>query len=453
MEEQWQAVKGHLERNLEGIVFKSFFRNLNFVNFEAGRLTLSAPNQFTIDRLQGNHASTLKTALTAANLNPEIIDYIIAGTSDEQKIERRRKKTTVNLGELDLTKSIGTQPTGAKAHNTNLNTKYTFNNFVVSDNNSLAFAACRGVADEPGTKYNPLYIHGGVGLGKTHLIQAVGNEILAQHPDYRILYISMETFYKDFIASIQKKLTGFTEKYRTNDVLIIDDIQFLEGKKESQIEFFHTFNELQQNNKQIILASDRPPTRIADLADRLVSRCEQGIILAVQPPSFETRCAILNAKAESSGLNLAPEIIEFIAKKCTSHIRELEGALNKAGLLQMSLGPRFSLAKLEAELQDSAASRPRTTPDNILKATANYFHLTLTELSSESREKHILIPRQIAMYLMKTELSLSYPQIARALKRKDHTTAISSIQKITKNLATDTTLRDQIASIQEVCVA
>ena len=451
MEEKWQAAKVQLERDTDALTFKTFFSRLEFVSFDHGRLVLSAPNAFIIRQLQGKYAAPIQVVLKATDFAPELIEYIVAGTSDEQKIERRRKNTTVNTA--DLTAGLGTKPSGVKPHSTNLNPKYMFDSFVVGDNNNLVFAACRGVAEEPGTKYNPLYIHGGVGLGKTHLIQAVGNEILQKNPDYRILYISIETFYKDFVASLQKKLSGFTEKYRENDVLIIDDMQFLEGKKESQKEFFHTFNELQQNNKQIIISSDRPPSRIPDLADRLISRCEQGMIIGVQPPDFETRCAILNTKAESSHLNLGSDVIEFIAKKYTSNIRELEGALNYAGLLQMSLGARFSLAKLESELQDTSNIRPRTSPENIIKATASYFHLTITELSSDSREKHILTPRQIAMYLMKTELSLSYPQIARAFNRKDHTTAMNSIQKITKLIATDGLLRDQISHIQETANA
>ena len=451
MEEKWQAAKVILERDSAELAFKTFFSKLEFKSYDNDRLVLSAPNSFIVRQLQGKYSSPIRDALKAADFAPELIEYVIAGASDEQKIERRRRNTTVNTA--DLTVGLGTKPSGFKQHSTNLNPKYMFSNFVVGDNNNLVFAACQGVVDEPGTKYNPLYIHGGVGLGKTHLIQAVGNEILAKHPDFRILYISIDTFYKDFVASVQKKLSGFTEKYRENDVLIIDDMQFLEGKKESQKEFFHTFNELQQNNKQIIISSDRPPSRIPDLADRLTSRCEQGMIIGVQPPDFETRCAILNAKAESSRLNLSAEVIEYIAKKFTSNIRELEGALNYAGLLQMSLGSRFSLAKLENELQDSSTIRPRTSPENIIKATASYFHLTTTELTGDSREKHILTPRQIAMYLMKTELSLSYPQIARALNRKDHTTAMNGVSKIKKLVGENGLLRDQISHIQETANA
>jgi chromosomal replication initiator protein len=447
MEEKWQAAKGILEHDTDSLAFKTFFSKLEFRSFDNGRLVLSAPNAFIVRQLNGKYATPVREALKAADFMPELIEYIIAGATDVEKIERRRKNTTVNS--LDLTAGLATIGSSVKQHATNLNPKYMFDNFVVGDNNDLVFAACKAVVANPGTMYNPLYIYGGVGLGKTHLIQAVGNEILRDHPDFRILYISIDTFYKDFVASVQKKLSGFTEKYRENDVLIIDDMQFLEGKKESQKEFFHTFNELQQNNKQIIISSDRHPSHIADLADRLVTRCAQGMIIDVRPPDFETRCAILNAKAEISGLNLSSDVIEFIANRHTTNIRELEGDLNLAGLLQRSLGPRFSLQRLESELQDTTSQRPRTTPENIVKATASYFHLTITELSSDSREKHILEPRQIAMYLMKTELSLSYPQIARTLNRKDHTTAMNGVQKITKRISIDNLLRDQISHIQE----
>ncbi|MCL2371253.1 chromosomal replication initiator protein DnaA [Candidatus Saccharibacteria bacterium] len=451
MEERWQAAKSALARHdgINEITFKTFFSRLEFVSVDSGRLTLSAPNAFITRQLTSKYAPIIKSALQSANLGHEIVEYIIAGVSDEQKIERRRKNTTVNTA--DLTTGLATKPSGFKQHTTNLNPKYLFDNFVVGDNNDLVFAACKAVVANPGTMYNPLYIYGGVGLGKTHLIQAVGNEILRENPEFRILYISIETFYKDFVASLQKKLSGFTEKYRENDVLIIDDMQFLEGKEKSQTEFFHTFNALQQNNKQIIISSDRPPSSIPDLADRLESRCRQGMIIDVRPPDFETRCAILNAKAEAGRLNLSPEVIEFIAEKHTANIRELEGALNFANLLQMSLGSRFSLERLKNELLQNACSvRPRTNPEAIIKATATHFHLTAQEITSDSRQKHVLLPRQIAMYIMKTDLSLSFPQISRSLGRKDHTTAMNGVRKINKMITTDHTLRDHITRIQEV---
>jgi len=453
MEDKWQAARNALAESsgINEITFKTFFSRLEFVSSDNGRLVLSAPNAFIVRQLTSKYAASIRAALQAASLDHELIEYTITGVSDEQKIERRRKNTTVSTA--DLTAGLATKPSGFKQHITNLNPKYLFDNFIVGDNNNLVFAACKAVVANPGTMYNPLYIYGGVGLGKTHLIQAVGNEILRDHPDFRILYISIDTFYKDFVASVQKKLSGFTEKYRENDVLIIDDMQFLEGKKESQKEFFHTFNSLQQNNKQIIISSDRPPSSIPDLADRLESRCRQGMIIDVRPPDFETRCAILNSKVEANKLNLSPEVIEFIAEKYTTNIRELEGALNYAGLLQMSLGSRFSLDKLKNELQNAVSARPRTSPEAIIKATASHFHLTASEIISESREKHILLPRQIAMYIMKTDLSLSFPQIARALGRKDHTTAMNGIRKINKLIMSDHILRDHITNIQEAANA
>ncbi|MCL2002028.1 chromosomal replication initiator protein DnaA [Candidatus Saccharibacteria bacterium] len=451
MEDKWQAAKAKLEDSTDELSFKTWFSKLEFVSCQDGRLVLSAPNAFIIRNLQGKYAAVVREALKTADFTPELIEYAIVGASAADKIERRRKNTTVST--QDLTAGLATKPSGVKQHATNLNAKYMFDNFVVGDNNDMVFAACKAVVNNPGTMYNPLYIYGNAGLGKTHLIQAVGNEILQTNPDFRILYTSIETFYKDFVASIQKKLSGFTEKYRENDVLIIDDLQFLEGKDKSQEEFFHTFNELTQNGKQIIISSDRQPSRIPKLADRLVTRFGQGMIIEIKPPNFETRCAILAAKAESSKLNLGNDVIEFIANKYTTNIRELEGALNYAGLLQMSLGARFSLAKLEGQLQDSSNARPRTSPETIIKATASYFHLTPTELTSQSREKHINNPRQIAMYLMKTDLSLSYPQIARTFNRKDHTTAMNGVQKISKLIKEDGLLRDQITHIQEAANA
>ena len=302
----------------------------------------------------------------------------------------------------------------------------------------------------PGEKYNPLFLYGGVGLGKTHLMQAVGNEILTHNPEKVVRYISSATFAGDFIDSIRYKKKGFADKYRNVDVLIVDDIQFIASKEKTQEEFFHTFNALHQANKQIIISSDKPPRSIPTLTERLRSRFEWGMAIDIQLPDFETRCAILESKASQVGFTLDRDVVEYMANSIKTNVRELEGVLNQLLANAELRGLTPDLAMAEGFIKNSRSTRPQyLTAKQIIDRTARYFQISSDEICSPKRDKHIIVPRQIAMYLLRSELHLSFPRIAQELGRKDHTTAIHSVDKIEKASKLDFSIREQLTEIKE----
>jgi chromosomal replication initiator protein len=331
-----------------------------------------------------------------------------------------------------------------------LNPRYTFNSFIVGSSNDLAYTACQAVSKNVGTKYNPLFLYGGVGLGKTHLIQAVGNDIKRRWPEKSILYISSETFVNDFLESIRFKKKGFSDKYRSVDVLIVDDMQFIAGKEKTQEEFFHTFNALHQANKQIIISSDKPPRSIPTLTERLRSRFEWGMSIDIQMPDFETRCAIVESKAAASGVALPRDVIEYLANSIKSNIRELEGALNQLLAYCEMRNMPIDVSVAEGLVGNVRYSRPQhVSAKQIIDKTARHFQISIAEICSEKRDKHIVTPRQIAMYLLRSELHLSFPKIAHELGRKDHTTAIHSVEKIERAIKLDILVREQVSEIKE----
>jgi chromosomal replication initiator protein len=344
---------------------------------------------------------------------------------------------------------VASTPSVAHTYRQGLNEKYVFDTFVVGGGSELAFAACQAVADYPGTKYNPLFVYGGVGIGKTHLIQAVGNEILRRDPTKKIVYVTSEQFVQEFIDAVRyRKASEFANHYRTADVLIIDDIQFISTKEKTQEEFFHTFNALQQANKQIILSSDQPPHTIATLEDRLKSRLAMGMTVDMQAPDFETRCAIIKAKSHQHGLELEYEVAEYIANFPQTNVRELEGFLNQLIAFCDMRGIKPDLGVAMSLL--GTRSRPKhLTAKNIIEKTAKYFSISVEEICSPKRDKDIVVPRQIAMYLLRSELHLSFPKITRELGRKDHTTAMHSVEKIEHELNYDPELKQCLSDIKE----
>jgi chromosomal replication initiator protein len=331
-----------------------------------------------------------------------------------------------------------------------LNERYTLDNFVVGDGNELAFAACQSIAVKPGTKYNPLHLYGGVGIGKTHLIQAVGNAIQARNPDAKILYIATEQFVQEFVAALRNRtMPAFVRYYRSADVLIVDDVQFIAGKDKVQEEFFHTFNHLHQANKQIIMSSDKQPRDIEGLEDRLKSRFAGGMSIDMQIPDFETRCAIVQTKAQSHGSELDHEVVEYLAANIQTNIRELEGALNQllAWCEMRGLAPSLSIA---SSLLNVSKTRPKhLSAKQIIERCARHFQVPVEDIVGPKRDKDIVVPRQVAMYMLRNELKLSFPKIAKELGRKDHTTAIHSVDKIDKSARSDAALRMAINEIRE----
>jgi chromosomal replication initiator protein len=338
---------------------------------------------------------------------------------------------------------------GAATDGSGLNPKYDFRAFIVGSGNELAYAACQAISKNPGTKYNPLFVYGGVGLGKTHLIQAVGNQLIKEQPGTKVLYISSETFVNEFLDSIRFKKKGFADKYRSVDVLIIDDMQFIGGKEKTQEEFFHTFNALHQANKQIIISSDKPPKSIPTLSERLRSRFEWGMTIDIQAPDFETRCAILQAKASSQGVELEQDTIEYLATHFQTNIRELEGALNQLLAFCEMRGVEPSLETATGILSGTRMRPKHVSAKNVVEKTAKYFSVEMDDILGPKRDKDVVVPRQVAMYLLRSELHMSFPKVARELGRKDHTTAIHSVDKIEKAIAVDSAVRQQVNEIKE----
>jgi len=446
----WQSVLGEIELTVSHATFTTWFKNTELIENSDNCVTISVPNIFAKKQFEVKFNDQIKNVLEKNGVKQKNINYIVNISGKHTRINR---ETTMDLpghttaDELLDKSSNQTSPiqiTGG------LNPRYTFDNFIVGSSNDLAYTASRAVAENPGVKYNPIYLYGGVGLGKTHLMQAIGNEIIKKDPKMRVLYISSETFVSEFLDYIRFKKKGFSDKYRNVDVLIVDDMQFIAGKEKTQEEFFHTFNYLHQNNKQIIISSDKPPKSIPTLTERLRSRFEMGMAIDIQMPDFETRCAILSIKASQSGITLKQDTVEYLANNIKTNIRELEGALNQllAYAEMRNIEPDISTA--EGLLGNIRHSRPQhISSKKIIDNTAKHFQLNISEICGDKRDKHIVIPRQIAMYLLRSELHLSFPKIAGELGRKDHTTAIHSVEKIEKAIKLDYIIREQVSLIRE----
>lgn len=446
----WQSVLGEIELSVSHATFTTWFKNTQLVDQNDNGVVISVPNIFAKKQFEVKFNEQIKEVLSKNGVTPKSIVYTINTTGNKTRVNR---ETTVNQ-QIQTADDLIASPKAGQPNSQlstgNLNPRYTFDNFIVGSSNDLAYVASQAVAANPGEKYNPIYLYGGVGLGKTHLMQAIGNEIKRTKPETRVLYINSETFVNEFLDHIRFKKKGFSEKYRNVDVLIVDDMQFIAGKEKTQEEFFHTFNHLHQNNKQIIISSDKPPKSIPTLTERLRSRFEMGMTIDVQMPDFETRCAILSAKASMSGVTLSRDTVEYLATNIKTNIRELEGALNQllAYAEMRNIEPDTSTA--EGLLGNVRHSRPQhLTSKQIIDRTAKHFQLGVEEICSAKRDKHIVVPRQIAMYLLRSELHLSFPKIAGELGRKDHTTAIHSVEKIEKAIKLDFLIREQVASIRE----
>lgn len=445
----WQSVLGEIELSVSHGNFETWFKQTELLSYDDSIVTIGVANIFAKRQFEVKFDDQIKHILKKNGVSASAIRYEVK-TTKRSVISR---ETTGNDSRIDdlvaaLPESRRSRHTATPA--TTLNPRYSFKNFIVGSSNDLAYTACQAVAVNPGTKYNPLFIYGGVGLGKTHLLQAVGNEILSIRPDAKIEYLSSETFVKEFLESIRFKKSGFSNKYRNVDVLIVDDMQFIAGKEKTQEEFFHVFNSLHQANKQIIIGSDKPPRSIPTLTERLRSRFEWGMAIDIQMPDFETRCAIVETKAVASGIALGRETIEYLAKNIKTNVRELEGALNQLLAYAEMRGISPDLSTAEGLLGNVRHSRPQhVTAKQIVDKTARHFQLDSREMCSEKRDKHIVVPRQIAMYLLRSELHLSFPRIAHELGRKDHTTAIHSVEKIEKSIKLDFLIREQVAEIRE----
>lgn len=443
----WQAVLGEMELTVSKAAYATWFKNTELLDTsDDGVVVISVPNIFAKQQFEVKFNKQITDSLKKNGVTVKRIDYSIGSP---KKVERPTAASVAAPVIAAAQRTYQAKQAGSTA-TSGLNPRYTFTNFIVGSNNDLAYSASLAVAANPGTRYNPLYLYGGVGLGKTHLMQAIGNEIIAKNSQSRILYVSSETFVNEFLDHIRFKKKGFSDKYRNVDVLIVDDMQFIAGKEKTQDEFFHTFNHLHQNNKQIIISSDKPPKSIPTLTERLRSRFEMGMTIDVQMPDFETRCAILSAKAGLSGVELNRETTEYLANNIKTNIRELEGALNQLLAFCEMRGVEPDVQMASGLIGNVRSSRPHhVTPKQIVDKCARHFQIDTTDIVSPKRDKHIVVPRQIAMYLLRSELHLSFPRISVELGRKDHTTAIHSVEKIEKAIKLDFIIREHVAEIRE----
>lgn len=447
----WKSVLGEIELTVSHATFETWYKKTELISYNETEVIVAVPNIFAKKQFEVKFNDQIKSVLKSNGITAEKVSYTIQVRGKQTVVNR---ETTQNTTPSTATNSAASMlvgpPTSALSSRGNLNPRYTFDNFIVGSSNDLAYTASQAIAANPGMKYNPLFLYGGVGLGKTHLMQAIGNEILKTTDSSRVLYVSSETFVNEFLEHIRFKKKGFSDKYRNIDVLIVDDMQFIANKEKTQEEFFHTFNFLHQNNKQIIISSDKPPRSIPTLTERLRSRFEMGMTIDVQMPDFETRCAILKAKAGLSGIELNNETVEYLATNIKTNIRELEGALNQLLAYAELHGIEPDISTAEGLLGNVRQSRPQhLTSKQIVDKTAKHFQIHVDEICSSKRDKHIVTPRQIAMYLLRSELHLSFPKIAGELGRKDHTTAIHSVEKIEKAIKLDFVIREQVAAIRE----
>lgn len=448
----WQAVLGEIELSVSRGSYVTWFKKTRLLKHKDNVLVIGVPNVFVKQQLEHKFNQLIVDTLKKNQVEPERIEYKVHSGSGLHKRPELDEAITLEAPAATRSNSPSTSRGSTLRHNyrQGINERYTFENFIVGSGNELAFAACQSIAQNPGTKYNPLFLYGGVGIGKTHLIQAVGNAIIAQKPGSKVLYITSEQFVQELVDAIRfKKTADFAGHYRTTDVLIVDDVQFIAGKEKMQEEFFHTFNALHQANKQIILTSDKPPKDIPTLEDRLRSRFAWGMSIDMQSPDFETRCAIIQTKANSHNVTLSPDVVEYLSTHVQTNIRELEGALNQllAFCEMRGLEPNLQIA---TSLLGVGKARPKhLNAKQIIERTAKHFQLSVDDIVGPKRDKDIVVPRQIAMYMLRSELHLSFPKIARELGRKDHTTAIHSVEKIQKESSLDADIRSAIAEIKE----
>lgn len=451
----WKSVLGEVELSVSSGNFNTWFKSTELVSQTEDEVVISVANIFAKKQFDSKFGDLVREVLAKNGVKPARITYTIALAGKKTRVNRETTINPVNtadelIGGTNRESQFSRPVSSPLSARGNLNPRYTFDNFIVGSSNDLAHTASQAVAAHPGEKYNPLYFYGGVGLGKTHLMQAVGNEILKTNPDAKVLYVSSETFVNEFLDHIRFKKKGFADKYRNIDVLIVDDMQFIANKEKTQEEFFHTFNFLHQNNKQIIISSDKPPRSIPTLTERLRSRFEMGMTIDIQMPDFETRCAILKAKAALSDVDLDNDTVEYLATNIKTNIRELEGALNQLLAHAELRGVAPDVSTAEGLLGNVRQTRPQhLTSKQIIDRTAKHFQIAVDEICSSRRDKHIVTPRQIAMYLLRSELHLSFPKIAGELGRKDHTTAIHSVEKIEKAIKLDFVIREQVATIRD----
>jgi chromosomal replication initiator protein len=454
-EQAWQSVLGQLQMEMPRASFDTWVRDTKPVSYQDGTLTIGVRNAYARDWLESRLASTVSRLLVGIMNASVAVNFIVNGSDPEIIVDeaphRAGPPEPYDSGYAGLSGPAASQNSSEDdlpARPSNMNPRYLFETFVVGSGNRLAHAACQAVAEKPARAYNPLFLYGGVGLGKTHLLHAIGNACHAR--GLNVLYVSSEEFTNDMITAIRTHTNqAFREKYRSADVLLVDDIQFIAGKESTQEEFFHTFNTLHGQDKQIIVSSDRPPKSLNTLDERLRSRFEWGLTADIQPPDLETRLAILRSKAERTGRKISDDILESIARRVQSNIRELEGALNRILAFSDLSGAHLTPQLVEVALADLLPQRSDVQPQKIIELVAREWQTTVEALLGRDRSQKIAQPRQVAMYLLRKETDASLPQIGEVLGGRDHTTVMYAIQKIASDIETKTDLRKRVVSIKQ----
>ncbi len=444
----WRAALGELQVALSPANFETWLRDTHLVEVDEQRFRIAVPNAFAKDWLEGRYRALISQTLARVVGYSVQVEFVIAA-GDE--VVAAAAATAVQPVRVEPTR-VGAGE-GAAAGASYLNPRYTFSNFIVGSANRLAHAASLSVAERPGHAYNPLFLYGGVGLGKTHLMHAIGNAVAGKFPRKRVVYATSEKFTNEFITSIQQgRIDEFRARYRRIDLLLIDDIQFIADKERTQEEFFHTFNAIHEDGKQIVLSSDRPPKAILTLEERLRSRFEWGLIADLTAPDLETRIAILRAKAEEQGSAISSDVVEFVARKVVSNIRELEGALNRV-VAYASMGAVPVSIDLAQSVLSNVLYNPKkrqVTPERIAQAVSEYYGVGMDALRGQKREKSIVVPRQIAMFLMREETEVSLLRIGAELGHRDHSTVLHACDKIGREIQVNDEMRREVAAVREL---
>ncbi|GKS56474.1 chromosomal replication initiator protein DnaA [Nitrospira sp.] len=439
----WSDTLAYLKERVPRQVFETWFSPAQLESLEDGSARITVPNRFFGDWLGEHYGELLGEALSVAKGGGRVDVSFVVG--DRTKAPLRTQPDMAGAGRPS--------PVSRSRRNPNLNPKYTFGTFVVGGSNQFAHAASMAVAEQPARAYNPLFIYGGVGLGKTHLLNAIGNHV-AERTELRIAYVTTEQFTNEVINSIRyDKMIDLRRRYRNVDMLMIDDIQFLAGKERTQEEFFHTFNALYEAHKQIVVSSDRFPKEMPDIDERLRSRFEWGLIADLQSPDVETRIAILRKKSEDEGVHLPEDVVQFLAANMKSNIRELEGSLVRLGAYSSLTGQLITLDMAKTVLRDVIGDKKKIVAmDDIQEAVSTRFHLKVSDLKSRRRSKTLVHPRQIAMFLCRELTDASFPEIGRQFGGKDHTTIMHACKQVAKALEADTTLRATLEGLKEQIV-
>jgi chromosomal replication initiator protein len=448
----WQAALGEIELQISRPNFLTWLKNSQLVEKKdkEGVALVSLPNNFAKEWVKNRYHKIILGSLRNIDGSIRNVDYIVSMPSPSRTATLSKNPVRVEAPNCEKPQAslieLKIDP------KTNLNPRYSFKNFIVGSSNELAYAAIQAIIKDVGKKYNPLFIYGGVGLGKTHLLQAAGNAIVDEYKNKtNVLYVSSEKFINDVVWAVRnKRMDDVKKKYRDIDVLIIDDIQFIGGKPTTELEFFYTFNTLYENNKQIIMSSDRPPAAIPTLEERLRSRFEGGMIADISYPDYEMRLAILKTKAQNQNLSIDEKTLETIAAKVQKNIRELEGVLNKVMFYKDYKNDKLDAKKLDEIINETIqVSAKNITANEIIKSVADFFEISQTDITDRSRKQEVVEPRQIAMYLLRDVLKLSYPHIGEKLGKRDHTTVIHAYEKISREINQNPTLNQKITMIRE----